>query len=743
MLINTSEIWVYGTFDVDNFGDLLFPYILHKKLSEYGRIVPVSPEGTRTQFRNTLPASPVSLGGKPKLILIGGGNIVTRQFSQLAEHPSWRHDTDIAALSLWLGPIFQALRLRVPLIWNVPGCLPPFDFSGPLKDSLNRLIRESSTYPVRLRDQSSAELFSQLYDGPIEVFPDTVFSITDVYSKSQLEERVAQFKLLHGINGPHMTCHIKQSYVDTSYEQIASVLSQISLERSLTLILVPLGLCHGDLKALQHVSKHLTCPFKLLEQDFCLEDTLSLLGTASISITSSYHAAIVSACYGSPLVVVAPHTLTKFDDLQTSLGFLRLISWSHLKSDLQPSDPQLLIHRSSDLAATLSRHWTDIASVCSTQDLSYELLRPLPSHYPDQQPIARATILYSLLRKPPFSQHRTKCPICSSDRFSPGGSLHYRRRRVCSGCGSRPRHRAVFCAVQQLNIDFSSSKALMFSRDPSVDPNWFSEFEYSVYEKTNHLDLQSIDRPSDSYDYIFLNHVLEHVDDHHAALLELERILRLDGIIFITVPSPTLFHHTNDWGFPDPLLHDHYRTYGRDFYGFLVSSFKSLTIYEVETCDPITQSPDYLYLCHKTNSRKLNSFSPLSLSLPEPVSQTTLPVLEDGLWHVRRLLGTRCFARARRAIAKLSVSFPRELRVQLLEADLHHLSSDFISEKQLLERCREHSPYNRAIILRYARLLRATGSVTEAFSLLVANNIVSADDPHPLEHHLRTVLFHD
>lgn len=283
----------------------------------------------------------------------------------------------------------------------------------------------------------------------------------------------------------------------------------------------------------------------------------------------------------------------------------------------------------------------------------------------------------------------------------------------------------------------------MFSRDPSVDPNWFSEFEYSIYGKKNHLDLQAIDRPSASYDYIFLNHVLEHVEDHRTALSELERILRFDGIIFITVPNPALFHHTNDWGFPDPSLHYHYRTYGRDFYGFLASSFKSLTIFEIETCDPITQTPDYLYLCHKTNSRNLKSLSPLHLSLPEPISQASLPVLENGLWHVRRLIETRCLARARRALAKLSISFPLELRVHLLEADLHHLCSDFDSEKQLLEKCRQQSPHNKAIILRQARLLRITGSATEAFKLLITTNIVAADDIHPLDHHLRTVLYPD
>ena len=36
--------------------------------------------------------------------------------------------------------------------------------------------------------------------------------------------------------------------------------------------------------------------------------------------------------------------------------------------------------------------------------------------------------------------------------------------------------------------------ALHFSRDPSVDPNWFDCFEESIYDQINSIDIQAIDR---------------------------------------------------------------------------------------------------------------------------------------------------------------------------------------------------------------------------------------------------------
>ena len=109
---------MYGTFDVDNFGDLLLPIIAQRELAATARLVPVSPEGQRTSFSCSIPSADISLGGKPNLILLGGGNIVTRQLKRLAEYPSWRDDLDSAAFSIWVAPLIKAIQLRCPVVWT-------------------------------------------------------------------------------------------------------------------------------------------------------------------------------------------------------------------------------------------------------------------------------------------------------------------------------------------------------------------------------------------------------------------------------------------------------------------------------------------------------------------------------------------------------------------------------------------------------------------------------------------------
>jgi 2-polyprenyl-3-methyl-5-hydroxy-6-metoxy-1,4-benzoquinol methylase len=83
------------------------------------------------------------------------------------------------------------------------------------------------------------------------------------------------------------------------------------------------------------------------------------------------------------------------------------------------------------------------------------------------------------------------------------------------------------------------------------------------------LDLTDCPLPSESFDLVICLHILEHIPDDHAAMRELHRIIRRDGIVIVDVP----FNRRDEAFEPattDPqerlrLLgqHDHVRLYGR------------------------------------------------------------------------------------------------------------------------------------------------------------------------------------
>lgn len=97
-------------------------------------------------------------------------------------------------------------------------------------------------------------------------------------------------------------------------------------------------------------------------------------------------------------------------------------------------------------------------------------------------------------------------------------------------------------------------------------------------------DIQNLPFENDSFDVIFCNHVLEHVEDDKKALHELYRVMKPGGWGILQVP----IRYQQEKTFEDPTItdrqeriekfgqYDHVRVYGRDYYeklaaiGFLV-----------------------------------------------------------------------------------------------------------------------------------------------------------------------------
>ena len=199
------------------------------------------------------------------------------------------------------------------------------------------------------------------------------------------------------------------------------------------------------------------------------------------------------------------------------------------------------------------------------------------------------------------------CNICGGHGFEAGPNGRLSRRRLpprCVRCGSLERHRQLRRVYARLDPTWLSTlQVLQLSPDIGVDPVWFRAYEVSEYLGPNHLDLENIERPDAYYDLVICNHVLEHVADDRKGFAELLRIVRRDGLVQITVPSPYTQATTRDWGYPRDDAHGHYRGYGRDIVPRLQDHSPQAGILEIETFDPVTGDGGYVYLC--TRSRQL------------------------------------------------------------------------------------------------------------------------------------------
>lgn len=196
------------------------------------------------------------------------------------------------------------------------------------------------------------------------------------------------------------------------------------------------------------------------------------------------------------------------------------------------------------------------------------------------------------------------CNVCGGTHFEPGPAGRLGRLGApprCVRCRSLERHRQVRRVYGCLDAGWLKRLAvLQLSPDVGVDQRWFRRYQLSCYDGDNHLDLEAIDRPSESYDLVICNHVLEHVADDRRGYRELLRITRPQGFVQITVPSPHTLERTVDWGYPRAESNDHYRGYGRDLLQRFGAVCPAARMIEVEASDPVTGRIGFIYLA--TNS---------------------------------------------------------------------------------------------------------------------------------------------
>ena len=124
------------------------------------------------------------------------------------------------------------------------------------------------------------------------------------------------------------------------------------------------------------------------------------------------------------------------------------------------------------------------------------------------------------------------------------------------------------------------------------------------------MDITDIQFADDTFDFIYCNHVLEHIPDDRLAIRELRRVLRPDGMAVIMVPvlpgatveDPTLSdpeERARRFGQPD-----HFRIYGSDFTERLTEcGFAVQLVHAEDFMDPSERTPlglatdDVIFVC--------------------------------------------------------------------------------------------------------------------------------------------------
>lgn len=347
----SERVWhvgIVGTFDVRNYGDLLFPLLAEAELRARLGDVRVHAFSYEAKRAPEWPYGVTSVAELPDAeldaLLVGGGFLI-------------RFDKDVAPGYLppddaihhptgyWLTPALVALQRGIPVVWNAPGmhCNDVPRWAVPLL----KLALGNSSY-VALRDEPSRAALARFADG-IEVVPDTAFGISRLVP-AQPSEKLQRLWRAAGIRKPYVIAQAAESgaWLGDYVRQQARALAHLQF------VALPIGPVLGDHSSyLPRFTALPDWPDPLLLAEF--------VSHAEGVVGHSYHLMITALTAGVPVFTWADLDAGKYTAL-------RAFDTIHPQSALRASAPDWLLARigkraSAPVPPELDAHWDRVADV--------------------------------------------------------------------------------------------------------------------------------------------------------------------------------------------------------------------------------------------------------------------------------------------------------------------------------------------------------------------------------------------
>jgi hypothetical protein len=380
-----------GTFDVENYGDLLYPIVFRHlaktkdpnlDVRAFSLLAVDAPHqaGFRTEPIRSLFEK---RSEDTRSLVIGGGDILRTDWDLMARHYGRSSRASLKALRQSIGisgAVGYAVRERTPRLepgsfyarrfrarWmnypaagpflmdpkNLPeqsvvayvSCGVPHEFAAGEADRVRETFAHANF--ISLRDEQSAEkLRAAGVACELHVAPDLTVTLSDQFEREALMRRARAVlaRVGAGEDRPFI-CIQSQPYPGFHEDDILSELKLYKQRREIDVIALPLGYCHGDHEFLQSLAKRSRGMVKYAAVD-SIFDMLAIIAASELFIGTSLHGNITAFSYGVPHVF-GPLPVSKAE------GFLRV---ANLPGDLKMRSWNELNDR-SDVAMVLGREF--------------------------------------------------------------------------------------------------------------------------------------------------------------------------------------------------------------------------------------------------------------------------------------------------------------------------------------------------------------------------------------------------
>ncbi len=300
------NIAICGTFNVDNYGDVMFPEIFKKAMLKRGldfELFLISPCNTteKTMCPNTKVYSISELDTLHKkvgidVIIIGGGALI--HYNKIpVKLPNQDNFTKYNIYDSWFTPIEYAVRNNIKVLFNLPQI--PYEFPKELSEITGNAFKKAQY--ISLRDKVSAQYLEDVFGNnkpQINVYPDSVCCIQNLIDKSDilsLKQSLLPFDEKYAVIQFNMQKNGEED------EKILKIVKKLHAHNYKTVFL-PLGYTHNDDEILQEFNQKYGQTSIVLNEKLNIYEIAAILSDCSIYIGASFHGAITAISYGNMAV---------------------------------------------------------------------------------------------------------------------------------------------------------------------------------------------------------------------------------------------------------------------------------------------------------------------------------------------------------------------------------------------------------------------------------------------------------
>lgn len=319
------NIAIIGTFDCENFGDLMFPIVFRKQMEKRLEIdnlflfspneceMPLNPNKIKVYSIDKLEKIHNEHG--LNAIVFGGGDLA-RLDNDFA--PTENYAPQNTSFDLMIYSAIVANKYNIPYLWNCPGV--PFEFLNG-KDNVVKCLLDDFTDYISVREHRSAEILKSCgCNSKIVVSPDTVLSVSQLIDKNQDDVFNALKEEFSFLNDEYIAFQIAinkdaigdfETFKNTLNEQLC----KISEKTGKKVIFLSIGNVHNDDKNIACLLNEFTNEnFVTVDRKLNIYETNAVLANANAFIGTSLHGNIVSNSYKVPSIGLNLYDFVKLNN---------------------------------------------------------------------------------------------------------------------------------------------------------------------------------------------------------------------------------------------------------------------------------------------------------------------------------------------------------------------------------------------------------------------------------------------